>query len=213
MVKSILKKGKTNKKKTNRVRFNKYKKVKTIRNRMAKSQKSKPSSKKQTKRKKPLKLKGKGKGKGKGNSNKKNKTKRRKTKRATHKKKSKHLKLNLKMKGGCGSNMGEKVTGIPYNSDPALPHPKSTNLNSSIPTPYQSGGGVFDDLSIMKQNIMDSANNMIAAVSGGDKVMPASVIHHPEMTKSLMKYPKPIDVKTLHQQSKYEVNDMIESSE
>jgi len=209
MVKSILRKSKTDKKQTKRVHFNKYKKVKTIRKRLAITKKNK----KQVKGKsgKP-KSKGKKKGKQTRKGVKKQKTTRRKStikRKQLVKRKPKLLKL--KMKGGCGSNMGEKVTGIPNNSNPQQQYPESTNLNSSIPTPYQNGGSMWDtfglgDVPLIKNGIMNSAKNALASATGAEKTVTANPAVHPEMSKSLVKYPEPIDVKSLHAASKLQAD-------
>lgn len=207
MVKSILKKSKTSKNQTKRVSFNKYKKVKTIRKRLANTKKNK-KGKKGIKSKKNDKKHNKTKKSGKSSkSNKKNKK--------TRRKKGKKV-LKLKMKGGCGSNMGEKVTGIPNNSSPQQQYPESTNLNSSIPIPHQSGGSMWDtlglgDVPLIKHGIMNSAKNVIAATTGAEKTVTANPATHPEMSKSLVKYPSPIDVKTLHTASKLEATNVSEN--
>lgn len=187
MVKSILRR-KTNKTKkqqktahNKRVHFNKYKKVKTFKHN------------KKIKSKKPKKTKARKGKKGKGKKTRKSKN----TKRP--------LKLKLKMKGGCGSNMGEKVTGIKLNPQD-YQHPESTNLNSSVPYPYQNGGSLWDtfglgDVPMIKNAIINSGKNLMAGVTGNDKVVTGNPIVHPEMEKSLMKYPQPINVYDVHQQS------------
>jgi len=80
----------------------------------------------------------------------KKRTRRRKTKkggskrRVKRKRKRKRTKRR-KQKGGAGcpydKNMGEYFTLRKYNSNPSLPDPVSTNLNSSIPIPYRKSGG------------------------------------------------------------------------
>lgn len=109
------------------------------------------------------------------------------------------------MKGG--SNMGEEITGIPNNSNPQQQYPESTNLNSSIPTPHQKGGSLLEtiglgDISLVKNGIINTAKNAIAVTTGSDKTIPVSPAVHPEMSKSLTKYPQPIDVKSIHSESK-----------
>ena len=180
MVKSILRKSRKQKgkKHTKRVRFNKYKKVKTFKNN------------KKIKSKKP------------------NKGKTRKGKKANKKKKGKKTKkrkLKLKMKGGYASNMGEKVTGIKLNPQ-EYQHPESTNLNSSVPYPYQNGGSMWDtlglgDIPLIKNGIINSGKNVIANVTGNEEVVTGNPVIHPEMEKSLLEYPKPINIYDVHQTS------------
>lgn len=202
MVKSILKKSKQGKTHTNRVRFNKYKKVKTIRKRLSTTKKNK-KVKKTKKAKISIKSRGK--------ANKKRKqTRKKNTKKRSNK--PKRL-LKLKMKGGSNPNMGEKVTGIPNNSTPQQQYPESTNLNSSIPIPYQNGGGMWDtlglgDVPLAKFGILNSAKNMLASATGASKTVTANPAVHPEMSKSLIKYPEPIDVKELHASSQNAVDNM-----
>lgn len=203
MVKSILKKKtkKTNKTKkqqkmthNKRVHFNKYKKVKTFKH----NKKIKSKKPKKTKTRKGKKI---------------NKKKGKKTKKSKNTKRP--LKLKLKMKGGCGSNMGEKITGIKLNPQD-YQHPESTNLNSSVPYPYQNGGSLWDtfglgDVPMIKNAIINSSKNLMAGVTGNDKVVTGNPIIHPEMEKSLMKYPQPINLYDVHQQSQIEASSEIKA--
>ena len=190
MVKSILKKRQLFKKQTKRVSFNKYKKVKTFKKKSTVKSTKQKKSKSRTKTKK------------RGPKGKKNKKKKGKKTRKRNKKN-----LKLKMKGGCGSNMGEKITGYKYNATPQQQYPASTNLNSSIPTPYQSGGSVLEtlglgDASLFKNHIINASKNIMNVATGNDKAMSANPTIHPTMEKSLIKFPEPIDVKTIHDNSK-----------
>jgi hypothetical protein len=197
MVKSILRKSKQKKVQTKRVRFNKYKKVKTIRKRLSKTKKNKKTTLSSKKRNK-------GKGKKGKNGNKRKQTRRKHVKNTNNK--PKRI-LKLKMKGGSGHSMGVKVTGISNNSNPQQQYPESTNLNSSIPTPYQNGGSLWNtlglgDVPLAKFGILNSAKNIFSSATGADKTISVSPAIHPEMSKSLVKYPTPIDIKSIHSVSK-----------
>ena len=188
MVKSILRKTKKSskgKKHPRRVRFNKHKKVKTFKKN--KAIKSKKSKKKLVKTRKGRKGK--------------------KGKKTRNGRKGKRLRL--RMKGGCtGSNMGAKITGIKLNPQD-YQHPESTNLNTSIPHPYQNGGfsSLLDtvglgDIPFAGHNLVNSATNLKNIAMGNETVTNANPVVHPEMEKSLVKYPAAIDVKDMHTNSK-----------
>ena len=189
MVKSILRKTKKSskgKKHPRRVRFNKHKKVKTFKkNKAIKSRKNKKRQPKTRKGKK-------GRKKGK------------KTRKVR-----KGKRLRLKMKGGCnGSNLGAKITGIKLNPQD-YQHPESTNLNTNVPYPHQNGGfsTLLDtvglgDVPFAGHNLVNTATNLKNISLGDDTVTTANPIIHPEMEKSLVKYPTAIDVKAHHTSSK-----------
>tara|TARA_B100000925_G_scaffold291821_1_gene281658 strand:+ start:31304 stop:31945 length:642 start_codon:yes stop_codon:yes gene_type:complete len=194
MVKSILRKStkgnRRNKRNhTKRVHFNKYKKVKTFkRNQTIKKRRKTHHKKPKSKHHRAKTVKH-------TKSNKRNKNK-------------KHRKM-LKMKGGCAGNlMGQKVTGVPLNPQD-YQHPEYTNLNSNVPYPYsggQKGGSLWDtfglgDIPIMKNTIINSGKNMISSITGGDAVASANPTVHPAVTKSMVKYPQPIDIPTMHNDS------------
>jgi len=183
MVKSILRKStkgnRRNKRKhTKRVNFNKYKKVKTFkRNQIIKKRRKTVKHTKSNKRHKNNK----------------------------HHKNKKHRKM-LKMKGGCAGNlMGQKVTGVPLNPQD-YQHPEYTNLNSNVPYPYsggQKGGGLWDavglgDITTTTHNIINGGKNMISSITGGDTVASANPTVHPALTQSMVKYPEPIDIHSMH---------------
>ena len=182
MVKSILKRKRNKRKHTKRVRFNKHKKVKTFK----KGKKMKISKKAKKKRSKTRKG--------------------RKGKNKKRMKKTKKRRFRVKMKGG--SNMGERITGIKLNqlNPQDYQHPESTNLNSNVPLPHQEGGGILDsfglgDIPYVGHNIMNAGKDAISLVTGNDKVIPANPVIHPEMEKSLLKYPDAIDIPAIHKQS------------
>ena len=182
MVKSILKRKRNKRKHTKRVRFNKHKKVKTFK----KGKKMKISKKAKKKRSKTRKG--------------------RKGKNKKRMKKTKKRRFRVKMKGG--SNMGERITGIKLNqmNPQDYQHPESTNLNSNVPLPHQEGGGILDsfglgDIPYVGHNIMNAGKDAISLVTGNDKVIPANPVIHPEMEKSLVKYPDAIDIPAIHDQS------------
>lgn len=194
MVKSILRKStkgnrKNKRNHTKRVHFNKYKKVKTFkRNQTIKKRRKTHHKKPKSKHHRAKTVKH-------TKSNKRNKNK-------------KHRKM-LKMKGGCAGNlMGQKVTGVPLNPQD-YQHPEYTNLNSNVPYPYsggQKGGSLWDtfglgDIPIMKNTIINSGKNMISSITGGDAVASANPTVHPAVTKSMVKYPQPIDIPTMHNDS------------
>lgn len=182
MVKSILKRKRNKRKHTKRVRFNKHKKVKTFK----KGKKMKISKKAKKKRSKTRKG--------------------RKGKNKKRMKKTKKRRFRVKMNGG--SNMGERITGIKLNqmNPQDYQHPESTNLNTSVPLPHQEGGGILDsfglgDIPYVGHNIMNVGKDAISLVTGNDKVIPANPVIHPEMEKSLVKYPDAIDIPAIHEQS------------
>lgn len=182
MVKSILKRKRNKRKHTKRVRFNKHKKVKTFK----KGKKMKISKKAKKKRSKTRKG--------------------RKGKNKKRMKKTKKRRFRVKMKGG--SNMGERITGIKLNqlNPQDYQHPESTNLNSNVPLPHQEGGGILDsfglgDIPYVGHNIMNVGKDAISLVTGNDKVIPANPVIHPEMEKSLLKYPDAIDVNKIYNDS------------
>lgn len=211
MVKSILRKStkgnRRNKRKhTKRVNFNKYKKVKTFKRNQTikkrrKTQHKKPKSKHH--RAKTVKH---------TKSNKRHKNKK-------HHQNKKHRKM-LKMKGGCAGNlMGQKVTGVPLNPQD-YQHPEYTNLNSNVPYPYsggQKGGSMWDelglgDIPLMNNTIINSGKNMISAITGGDAVASANPTVHPAVTKSMVEYPKPIDIHNMHAGSLSEATSAVEAA-
>ena len=109
------------------------------------------------------------------------------------------------MKGGNCMELGEVITKIPNNSNPVQQYPVSSNLNSSIPLSYQNGGSLLDtfgmgDVSILKNTIINSAKNAIALTTGTDSTISNNPAIHPEISKSLVKFPTPIDVKGIHAQ-------------
>lgn len=73
------------------------------------------------------------------------KTKKGGSKRRVKKRRKRRRTKRRKQKGGAGcpydKNMGEYFTLRKYNSNPSLPDPVSTNLNSSVPIPYRKSGG------------------------------------------------------------------------
>ena len=186
MVKSILKRKRNKRKHTKRVRFNKHKKVKTFK-------KNKAIKSRKNKKKQPKTRKGK-KGRKKGKKTRKG----RKGKR-----------LRLKMKGGCnGSNLGAKITGIKLNPQD-YQHPESTNSNTNVPYPHQNGGFSsllntvgLGDIPLAGNSIVNSATNLKNITLGNDTVVSSNPLIHPEMEKSLVKYPAAINVKDIHTTSK-----------
>lgn len=202
MVKSILRKStkgnRRNKRKhTKRVNFNKYKKVKTFkRNQIIKKRRKTHHKTPKSKHHRAKTVKH-------TKSNKRHKSK-------------KHRKM-FKMKGGCAGNlMGQKVTGVPLNPQD-YQHPEYTNLNSNVPYPYsegQKGGSLWDefglgDIPIMKNTIINSGKNMISAVTGGDTTSSTNPTVHPAVTKSMVEYPKPIDIHSMHEGSLSSANSAV----
>ena len=212
MVKSILRKStkgnRRNKRNhTKRVHFNKYKKVKTFkRNQTIKKRRKTHHKKPKSKHHRAKTVKH-------TKSNKRDKNKK-------HHQNKKHRKM-LKMKGGCAGNlMGQKVTGVPLNPQD-YQHPEYTNLNSNVPYPYsggQKGGSLWDtfglgDIPIMKNTIINSGKNMISSITGGDAVASANPTIHPAVTKSMVKYPQPIDIPTMNNDSLTTINTDIVAAE
>lgn len=93
---------------------------------------------------------------------------------------------------------GGNINVRPYNSDPAMPHPESTNLNSNIPENYktsnlmlegQKGGsamqdiGGLSDVQIGYYNLGNAFKNVGEVWNGGELHTSADPLVQPEMNK------------------------------
>tara|TARA_B100001093_G_scaffold331458_1_gene316480 strand:- start:6242 stop:6853 length:612 start_codon:yes stop_codon:yes gene_type:complete len=126
-----------------------------------------------------LKLGGKRKSKKSKRKSKRSKKRNNKSKRRRRRRKS--------MKGGM--TMGEKFTGIPYNSTPEHQYPLSSKLNTNVPI-GQLGGGLLDSLglgeiSTIKNSLFNGLSNTRNTWIGKEHSISTSPSIHPLMNKEV----------------------------